>query len=69
VSSKVSEIGICLHCFADAAFSGKSAFPMCGHSVRRDWQVHFKKLFMYGDTTSCMSLAVSDSGAELVLGF
>jgi len=27
------------HCFVDAAFSGKFAFPVCEHAVRRDWQV------------------------------
>jgi len=37
------------HCFATAAFSGKFAFPICEHSVRRDWQVHFKKRLVYGD--------------------
>jgi len=35
------------HCFADAAFSDKFAFPICEHSVRHDWQVHFKKLSIW----------------------
>jgi len=35
------------HYFADAA--RKFAFPICEDSVRHDWQVHFKKLFVYGD--------------------
>jgi len=61
VTIKVSEIT--WHFFANAAFSGKFAFPICEHSVRRDWQVHFKKLFVYMAKT-CMSVAVSNFGAE-----
>jgi len=45
----VKPFGICLEYFSDGAFSGKFAFPICEHSVRRDWQVHFNKLFMCGD--------------------
>ena len=28
------------HCFAVAVFQAKFVFPMCEHSLRRDWQVH-----------------------------
>ena len=42
-------LGIGLAYFSDAAFSGKFAFPLCKHSIRHDWQVHFKELFVYGD--------------------
>jgi len=51
------------HCFATAAFSRKFACLICEHSVKRDWQAHFKKLFVYMATTSCMSVAVSKFGA------
>ena len=47
VAIKVSETTS--HCFAVAVFLGKFSFPICEHSVRRDWQVHFKKLFLPGD--------------------
>jgi len=55
------------HCFANVAFSGKFAFPICEHSVWRDWQAHLKKPFVYMATTSCMSVAVSNFGAEWLL--
>ena len=37
------------HCFADAAFPGKFAFPIpiCEHSVRRDWQARDTKHFVH----------------------
>jgi len=44
----VKPLGICLTLLAVAAFSGKFVFPTCEHSVRSDWQVHFKKLFVHG---------------------
>jgi len=36
------------HIFPMLHFQANLLFP-CEHSVRRDWQVHLKKLFMYGD--------------------
>ena len=35
------------HWFAVAVFIGKFAFPICEHSVGRDWQVHFRQLFVH----------------------
>ena len=43
-------------------------FPIWDLSVRSDEQVHFKKLFVSVVITSCKSMAVSVSGAELVFG-
>jgi len=56
------------HCFADGAVSGKFAFPTCEHSVRRDWQAfRYTRKFWCMVISSCMSMAVSDFGADWFL--
>ena len=51
------------HCFADAAFSGKFAFPICEHSARATDR-HTLRNFSCMVTTFCVSVAVSNIGAE-----
>jgi len=46
----------------------QSYCSMCEHSVRRDWQAHFKKLFVSMATTSCMGVVVRNTGAEWLVG-
>jgi len=54
------------HCFADAAFSGKFAFPICEDSARATAR-HTLRNFSCMVTTSCMSMAVNNIGAEWLL--
>ena len=56
------------HCFVISVFQGKSAFIICEHSVRHDWQVHFKKPFVHGDNFFHDRDVVSGFDAELLLG-
>jgi len=67
VAIEVSENG--WHCFANAAFSGKFAFPICVNTPSRRLAGTLQETFVYMATTSCMSVAVSNVGAEwLVAG-
>ena len=60
-------LGTCLAYFSNAAFSG-IFFQYESTPSGSTGKYTFKKLFMYVVITSCKSVAVSVSGAELVLG-